>query len=115
MANWHRKFWPQGVPHQLRVPQVTLNHYLQTAAQRYPDKPALIYADRVLTYRELHQQVEAVAAYLQQRLGVVRGDRLLLISQNCPEFVIDYYAAMRVGAAVVPVSRAVPVGARPLE
>lgn len=104
MANWHRKFWPQGVPHQLRVPQVTLNHYLHTAAQRYPDKPALIYADRVLTYRELHQQVEAVAAYLQQRLGVVRGDRLLLISQNCPEFVIDYYAAMRVGAAVVPVS-----------
>jgi fatty-acyl-CoA synthase len=104
MVNRHRKFWPQGVPHQLRVPQVTLNHYLQTAAQRYPDKPALIYADRVLTYRELYQQVEAVAAYLQQRLGVVRGDRLLLISQNCPEFVIDYYAAMRVGAAVVPVS-----------
>ena len=104
MAGLNRRHWPKGVPYDLRVPQVTLNHFLQTAAQRYPDKPALIYADRVLTYGQLHQQVEAVAAYLQQRLGVVRGDRVLLMSQNCPQFVIAFYAAMRAGAAVVPVN-----------
>jgi fatty-acyl-CoA synthase len=104
MADLNRRHWPKGVPYDLRVPQVTLNHFLQTAAQRYPDKPALIYADRVLTYGQLHQQVEAVAAYLQQRLGVVRGDRVLLMSQNCPQFVIAFYAAMRAGAAVVPVN-----------
>ena len=104
MAGLNRRHWPKGVPYELRVPQVTLNHFLQTAAQRYPDKPALIYADRVLTYGQLHQQVEAVAAYLQQRLGVVRGDRVLLMSQNCPQFVIAFYAAMRAGAAVVPVN-----------
>ena len=104
MADLNRRHWPKGVPYDLRVPQVTLNHFLQTAAQRYPDKPALIYADRVLTYSQLHQQVEAVAAYLQQRLGVVRGDRVLLMSQNCPQFVIAFYAAMRAGAAVVPVN-----------
>ena len=104
MADLNRRHWPKGVPYDLRVPQVTLNHFLQTAAQRYPDKPALIYADRVLAYSQLHQQVEAVAAYLQQRLGVVRGDRVLLMSQNCPQFVIAFYAAMRAGAAVVPVN-----------
>ena len=68
----HHAHWPKGVPHELRVPQVTLNHFVQTAALRYPDKPALIYADRVLTYRQLNAQIEAVAAYLQQRLGVAR-------------------------------------------
>ena len=104
MAELHHAHWPKGVPHELRVPQVTLNHFVQTAALRYPDKPALIYADRVLTYRQLHQQIEAVAAYLQQRLGVARGDRVLLMSQNCPQFVIAFYAAMRAGAAVVPVN-----------
>ena len=104
MADLHRRHWPKGVPYELRVPQVTLNHFLQTAAQRYPDKPALIYADCVLTYSQLHRQVDAVAAYLQQRLGVVRGDRVLLMSQNCPQFVIAFYAAMRAGAAVVPVN-----------
>lgn len=100
----HHAHWPKGVPHDLRVPQVTLNHFVQTAALRYPDKPALIYAERVLTYRELNAQIEAVAAYLQQRLGVARGDRVLLMSQNCPQFVIAFYAVMRVGAAVVPVN-----------
>ena len=82
MSELHHAHWPKGVPHDLRVPQVTLNHFVQTAALRYPDKPALIYADRVLTYRQLNQQIEAVAAYLQQRLGVARGDRVLLMSQN---------------------------------
>lgn len=100
----HHAHWPKGVPHDLRVPQVTLNHFVQTAALRYPDKLALIYAERVLTYRQLNAQIEAVAAYLQQRLGVVRGDRVLLMSQNCPQFVIAFYAVMRVGAAVVPVN-----------
>jgi len=103
-AKLHHAHWPKGVPHELRVPQVTLNHFVQTAALRYPDKPALIYADRVLTYRQLNQQIESVAAYLQQRLGVARGDRVLLMSQNCPQFVIAFYAVMRVGAAVVPVN-----------
>ncbi len=100
----HHAHWPKGVPHDLRVPQVTLNHFVQTAALRYPDKPALIFAERVLTYHQLNAQIEAVAAYLQQRLGVVRGDRVLLMSQNCPQFVIAFYAVMRVGAAVVPVN-----------
>ena len=100
----HHAHWPKGVPHDLRVPQVTLNHFVQTAALRYPDKPALIYAERVLTYHQLNAQIEAVAAYLQQRLGVVRGDRVLLMSQNCPQFVIAFYAVMRAGAAVVPVN-----------
>ena len=103
-AKLHHAHWPKGVPHELRVPQVTLNHFVQTTALRYPDKPALIYADQVLTYRQLNQQIDALAAFLQQRLGVARGDRVLLMSQNCPQFVIAFYAVMRVGAAVVPVN-----------
>jgi fatty-acyl-CoA synthase len=101
-AGW--PFWPKGVSHELRVPQVTLNHYLDTAAQRYPDKPALIYAGLAIGYAQLHDRVLAVAAHLQQALGVRHGDRVLLISQNCPQFVIAYFAILRLGAAVVPIN-----------
>ena len=104
MSNLHKKFWPPGVPHHLRVPQVTLNHFVETAALRYPDKAALIFAEGVISYRQLHQQIEAVAAFLQQRLGVAHGDRVLLMSQNCPQFVIAFYAVLRLGAVVVPVN-----------
>jgi fatty-acyl-CoA synthase len=100
----HYRFWPKGIPHAVRVPSVTLVHYLEVAAQRYPDKPAIVYCGAVLSYAELKARVDAMAAYLQQRLGVAPGDRVLLMSQNCPQFVIAYYAVLRAGAAVVPVN-----------
>ena len=100
----HLRYWPKGVPHQQRVPRATLVDYLDVAAHRYPDKPAIIFGGAVLDYAGLRAQVEAVAAYLQQVLGVQRGDRVLLFSQNCPQFIVAFYAALRAEATVIPVS-----------
>lgn len=100
----HHRYWPLGVPHALRVPKVPLGHFVDVAAQRYPDKAAIIYGGATLSYAQLSQQVQAVAAYLQQRLGVQHGDRVLVISQNCPQFVVGYLAILQAGAAAVPVN-----------
>jgi fatty-acyl-CoA synthase len=100
----HFRFWPKGVARELRVPRVTLPHYLDVAARRYPDKPAIVYGGGVTTYAQLRQRVDALAAYLQQRLAVGPGDRVLLASQNCPQFVVAFYAVLRAGAVVVPVN-----------
>jgi fatty-acyl-CoA synthase len=97
-------FWPKGVPRTLSLPQVPLTHYVQVAAERYPNKPALIFCGSTLSYAALHARVEALAGYLVQRLGVQRGDRVLLMSQNCPQYVVAYYGIMRAGAVVVPVN-----------
>jgi len=98
------RFWPKGLPHAIRVPQVPLTHHLDVAAQRFPDKPAIIYGGTALSYARLHARVEALAGYLRQRLGVQPGDRVLLLSQNCPQFVVAYYGVLRAGAVVVPVN-----------
>lgn len=100
----HLRFWPKGVARELRVPRATLPEYLDTAARRFPDKPAIAYCGATTTYAELRRRVDALAGYLQQRLGVAPGDRVLLASQNCPQFVIAFYAVMRAGAVVVPVN-----------
>lgn len=97
-------FWPKGVPRALCLPQVPLTHYVQVAAERYPTKPAVIFCGSTLSYAALLKRVEAVAGYLSQRLGVQRGDRVLLMSQNCPQYVAAYYGIMRAGAVVVPVN-----------
>lgn len=97
-------FWPKGVPAQVRVPRVPLTHYVQTAAQRHPDKPAVVFAGATLRYAGLWQRVQALAGFLQQRLGVQPGDRVLLLSQNCPQFLVACYGIQRAGAAVVPVN-----------
>lgn len=100
----HLRFWPKGVARVLRVPRATLPECLETAASRFPDKPAIAYCGAMTTYADLRRRVDALAAYLQQRLGVAPGERVLLASQNCPQFVIAFYAVLRAGAVVVPVN-----------
>ncbi|HRO59483.1 MAG TPA: long-chain-fatty-acid--CoA ligase [Burkholderiaceae bacterium] len=104
MQSAHHRFWPRGLPHEIRVPRVPLTHYLETAARRYPDKPAIVYAGVALSYARLLGQVEALAGFLRERLGVQSGDRVLLMSQNCPQFVAAFYGVLRAGAVVVPVN-----------
>jgi fatty-acyl-CoA synthase len=100
----HFRFWPKGVARELRVPRATLPDYLDTAARRYPDKPAIVYCGAETTYAQLKQRVDALAGFLQQKLGVVPGDRVLLASQNCPQFVAAFYAILQAGGVVVPVN-----------
>ena len=103
-ATLHHRFWPRAVPHSLRVPQVTLPHFLDVAAQRYPDKAAIVFGGQPLTYGRLRARVDALAGALQQRLGVRHGDRVLLVSQNCPQFTLAALAILRAGAVVVPIN-----------
>ena len=100
----HHRFWPKGVARELVVPQTTLPEYLDTAARRYPGKPAIVYCGTIVRYAELKQRVDAMAAYLRQDLKLQRGDRVLVASQNCPQFVIAFYATLRAGGVVVPVN-----------
>lgn len=99
----HHAFWPRRLPRSLRVPDTSLWFNLAVNAQRYPDKPALVFFDRTLSYRELHQQAERVAAHLQAK-GVKAGDRVLLLMQNCPQWVVACYAIARANAVLVPVN-----------
>ena len=100
----HFRFWPKGVARELVVPQTTLPECLALAARRYPDKPAIVYCGSIIRYAELQQRVAAMAAYLRNKLRLRRGDRVLVASQNCPQFVIAAYAILRAGGVVVPVN-----------
>ena len=99
----HHRFWPKRLPYQITLPATSLWHNLKTSAERYPDKPALVYFDRVTTYRELAAQVDALAGALHA-LGVQRGDRVLLDMQNTPQLVVAHFAILRANAVVVPVN-----------
>ncbi|MBS0428974.1 MAG: long-chain fatty acid--CoA ligase [Proteobacteria bacterium] len=99
----HFKFWPKRIPHDILLPATSLWHNLKTSAERYPDKPALVFFDRVTTYRELASQVDALAGALHA-MGVQRGDRVVLDMQNTPQLVIAHFAILRANAVVVPVN-----------
>ncbi|AKJ30313.1 long-chain fatty acid--CoA ligase [Caldimonas brevitalea] len=99
----HIKFWPKRLPRELVVPETSLWFNLEVSARRYPRKPAALFFGRELTFLELHRQAEALAGWLQQR-GVRRGDRVLVYLQNCPQYMVAFYAVLRADAVVVPVN-----------
>jgi fatty-acyl-CoA synthase len=97
------KFWPKRVPRTITPPQTPLWDNLAISAKRYPDKAALVFFGANMSYAELLQKAERLAAYLQQ-LGVKKGDRVVLNMQNCPQLVIAHWAILRANAVVVPVN-----------
>ena len=92
------------MPRTLRAPRITLQEMFLRSARRHPDKPAAIFEGRALSYSELRQRVENLAAHLQSACGVKRGDRVLLDMQNGHDFVIATFAVLLADAVVVPVS-----------
>ena len=99
----HDTVWPRRLPRKLMAPATSLWHNLAVSALRYPEKPALVFFNQTITYAQLAQRSETLAAHLIQ-LGVQRGDRVMIFMQNCPQWVVAHFAILRLGAVVVPVN-----------
>ena len=89
----------------------TLNTLFQTTAQKYAAKTALRYKDGKtfsdISYGDLAGRVQMVASGLAA-LGLTKGDRMALSSENCPEWVVCDLAALSLGAIVVPIYPTLP-------
>ncbi|SPB13775.1 long-chain fatty acid--CoA ligase [Caballeronia novacaledonica] len=93
-----------GVPERFHVPDTTLFDNLELSARRFPNKAAIEFYGTTITYAALLAEVERMAGYLQHVCGVAGGDRVLVFSQNSPQFVAAYFAILRADAVVVPVN-----------
>ncbi|MFF5473670.1 class I adenylate-forming enzyme family protein [Streptomyces achromogenes] len=84
-------------------PADSLVHALRTAVAAHPDRTCLTYFDTRLSYRETDELTDSVAAHLAGR-GLERGDRVAVLLQNSPHFVLAVLGAWKAGATVVPVN-----------
>ncbi|SFQ53060.1 fatty-acyl-CoA synthase [Variovorax sp. OK605] len=96
--------WPRGLPRDIDIPPTNLCANLLVSAMRSPRRAVLVDDFGSLAYAELVEQVERIAAFLQNELGVQRGDRVLICLQNGRGWVAAYYAVLRINAVVVPVN-----------
>lgn len=87
----------------MNYPKITLSELLRRTALKRRQHPVMIFQDTTLTYQELWDQVKRLAAGLQQA-GLRRGDRVGLMMQNCPQFVIAYFGALHAGGTVTSTS-----------
>ncbi|MFG3082614.1 class I adenylate-forming enzyme family protein [Streptomyces parvulus] len=84
-------------------PDASLVHALRRVAADVPDRDFLAYFDGRLTYREADELSDSVAGHLAAR-GLERGDRVAVVLQNSPHFVLAVLGAWKAGAVVVPVN-----------
>ncbi len=96
---WHRAY-DTGVPASLDYDGLTIPACLERSVASYSDAPALIFANRRLSYRVLGEEVARFATALS-RLGVAPGTRVAIQLPNLPQTVIAYYAVLSLGAQVV--------------
>lgn len=89
-----------GVPADIEIPDYPVHHFLEQAAQRCPNQTALIFKGNHITYLELNDQANAVAAGLVAN-GFKKGDRAVIYMVNCPQLVMIYYGIMKAGGIVV--------------
>jgi long-chain acyl-CoA synthetase len=100
----HERPWldhyEDGVPSEIAVPDTPLHGFLSKSAERWPDRPALIYGRGQLSYRFVAQEAGRWASVLRD-LGIRKGDRFLLLLPNVPQLVIGLYGALMAGAVAV--------------
>jgi len=99
------KRYPADVPAEIDADHYTsLIEVFENAATRYADQPAFINMGEVMTFRKLEERSRAFAAYLQNELGLQKGDRVALMMPNLLQYPIALFGILRAGMVVVNVN-----------
>jgi long-chain acyl-CoA synthetase len=101
------KHYDKGVPETIDYPAQPLHAFLEQAAAKYPNKPAIhfkpahySFAKSSLSYAQLNDLTDRLAAALAD-MGVKKGDRVAIFMPNIPQFIIAFYGILKAGGVVV--------------
>ncbi len=98
------KWYDKEVPVEIEIPEIPLYSFLDRTASEYPDKEALVFFGRKVTYREYRESADNLAKALHSKWGISKGDVVALYLPNTPQFAISYYGVLKTGATVTPVN-----------
>lgn len=93
--------YPEGARWEMEFPEVPAYHLLYEQIRKHPDRTALIFLGKRISYRTLGEQIDRCAAGMARQLEIRKGDRVGIILPNCPQNVIATVAAQRIGAIPV--------------
>ncbi|KIL75533.1 long-chain-fatty-acid--CoA ligase [Bacillus badius] len=92
--------YPEEIPASLTYEEQPVQSYLTKTAQQYPNKTAIHFMGKELTFQEVYESSLKVGNYLR-KLGVKKGDRVAIMLPNGPQAVISYFGVLYAGAVVV--------------
>jgi len=80
-----------------------LGELLYLSAQKHPHRSAIIFGSKIISYKTINDATDHIAAGLI-RLGIKKQDRVAIFLDNCPAFILSYFAILKAGAVAVPVN-----------
>ncbi|WP_261644498.1 long-chain-fatty-acid--CoA ligase FadD [Erwinia mallotivora] len=97
--------YPPDVPAEISADRYTsLIDLFEQAVKRYGDRPAFINMGQTMSFRLLEERSRSFAAYLQQGLGLKKGDRVALMMPNLLQYPVALFGVLRAGLIVVNVN-----------
>jgi long-chain acyl-CoA synthetase len=96
------KFWPKETPRHLEYEEIPLDEILRRNAKELPQRDAIYFEGFRMTHAELDHAVDVFTTGLNQ-LGIKPRDVVLIDTPNCPQFVIAFFAIIRLGAIANPI------------
>ncbi|MDX5151564.1 MAG: AMP-binding protein [Acidiferrobacterales bacterium] len=99
------KSYPEGIPAEVDVNVYSsIVDVFEQSVKKFADKPSFTNFGTTLTYREMDNATRDLAAFLQQRLGLKKGDRVAVMMPNLLQDAISIFAILRAGLTVVNVN-----------
>lgn len=92
--------YAKGTPTTIPIPRQPLHRFLESAAFWKPKNIATHFYGHTLTYDQLNQRTNQFAHALIS-MGVQLGDRVIIVLPNCPDMIVAFYGALKIGAVVV--------------
>lgn len=99
------KYYGTGVPADIEIPAKLVNEAFDEVTQKWKNKTAIVFYGNEISYQDLREKVDRFATGLFH-IGIKKGDRVALLLLNSPEFVIAFYALIKIGATITPISPA---------
>ena len=85
------------------IKSMNIAWWVQRWSELYPEKTAVIFKDKAISYKDLHRRADRTSCWFQS-LGIEKGDRVAGMMANCPEFLEIFLACSRLGVIFVPVN-----------
>ena len=105
MNDLNNRPWYKLLPmnEEFRIPELSVNDLLENSVNLYGERIAVIFEDKKITYCELKDQVDRLASAWKE-MGYQKGERIGLMLNNHPDYIVSYYAALALGLIIVQIN-----------
>ena len=96
------KNYPKDIPHEIDVDAIRpIGESMRTACEKFSARTAFECLGIRMSFKQFNQDSDAVAAFMQKRMGIRKGDRVAIMVPNLLQFAVCFLAAQKIGAICI--------------